>query len=77
MQYGFSLASHQSHGKIILRNNSTNTAIEVESALLRQAFEVHQEALLQTLLDLHTQQVTAMKVALSDPLLETAVEYRK
>ena len=77
MQYGFSLASHQSHGKIILRNNSTNTAIEVESALLRQAFEVHQEALLQTLLDLHAQQVAEMKTALSEQLLDMAVEYRK
>ena len=77
MQYGFSLASHQSHGKVILRNNSTNATIEVESALLRQAFEVHQEALLQTLLDLHAQQVAQMKAGLSEQLLDMAVEYRK
>ena len=77
MQYGFSLASHQSHGKVILRNNSTNATIEVESALLRQAFAVHQEALLQTLLDLHAQQVAEMKTALSEQLLDMAVEYRK
>ena len=77
MQYGFSLASHQSHGKVILRNNSTNAAIEIESALLRQAFEVYQEALLQTLLDLHAQQVALMKADLSEQLLDMAVEYRK
>ena len=77
MRYGFSLASHQSHGKVILRNSATNTAAEVESALLRQAFEVHQEALLQTLLDLHAQQVAEMKTALSEQLLDMAVEYRK
>lgn len=76
MQYGFSLASHQSHGKVILSNNRITT-IEVESALLRQAFEVHQEALLQTLLDLHAQQVAEMKTALSEQLLDMAVEYRK
>ncbi len=77
MRYGFSLAPHQSKGVVILRNNSTNTAIEVESALLRQAFEVHQEALLQTLLDLHAQQVAQMKAGLSEQLLDMAVEYRK
>lgn len=77
MQYGFSLASHQSHGKVILRSSATNATIEVESALLRQAFEVHQEALLQTLLDLHAQQVAQMKAGLSEQLLDMAVEYRK
>ena len=77
MRYGFSLAPHQSHGKVILRSSATNTTIEVESALLRQAFEVHQEALLQTLLDLHAQQVAQMKAGLSEQLLDLAVEYRK
>ena len=54
-----------------------NLPIEVESALLRQAFEVHQEALLQTLMDLHTQQVAQMRAGLSEQLLDMAVEYRK
>ena len=74
---GLTLNSNATGGKLVLRNRQTNTITELETAFLRQAFEVHAEALLTTILALHTQQVTAMKVALSDPLLETAVEYRK
>lgn len=74
---GLTLASSATGGKLVLRNRQTNTATELETAFLRQAFEVHAEALLTTLLELHTQQVTTLKAELSDPLLETAVEYRK
>ena len=74
---GLTLASNSTGGKLVLRNRQTNTATELETAFLRQAFEVHAEALLTTLLELHTQQVTTLKAELSDPLLETAVEYRK
>lgn len=74
---GLTLASSATGGKLVLRNRQTHTCTELETAFLRQVFEVYAEAILTTLLELHTQQVTAMKVALSDPLLETAVEYRK
>lgn len=74
---GLTLTSNNTTRKLVLRNLKTNTTTELETAFLRQAFEVHAEALLTTLLELHTQQVTAMKAELSDLLLETAVEYRK
>lgn len=74
---GISLETIKGDGKVILRNRVSNTVTEVDSALLRQAFEVHQDAILQTLLDLHTQQVAEMKRELSESLLDTAVEYRK
>ena len=74
---GLTLASSATDGKLVLRHQSSNTITELETAFLRQAFEVYAEALLTTLLELHTQQVTAMKAELSDHLLETAVEYRK
>lgn len=74
---GISLETIKNGGKVILRNRVSNTVTEVDSALLRQAFEVHQDAILQTLLDLHTQQVAEMKRELSESLLDTAVEYRK
>lgn len=74
---GLTLNSNATGGKLVLRHRSSNTITELETAFLRQAFEVHAEALLTTLLELHTQQVTAMKAELSDSLLDTAVEYRK
>lgn len=74
---GLTLTSNSTTRKLVLRNLKTNTTTELETEFLRQAFEVHAEALLTTLLELHTQQVTAMKAELSDLLLETAVEYRK
>lgn len=74
---GLTLDSNNNTRKLVLRNLKTNTTTELETAFLRQAFEVHAEALLTTLLELHTQQVTAMKAELSDSLLDTAVEYRK
>lgn len=74
---GISLETIKNGGKVLLRNRVSNTVTEVDSALLRQAFEVHQDAILQTLLDLHTQQVAEMKRGLSESLLDTAVEYRK
>lgn len=74
---GISLETIKGNGKVILRNRVSDTTTDVDSALLRQAFEVHQDAILQTLLDLHTQQVAEMKRGLSESLLDTAVEYRK
>lgn len=74
---GLTLNSNNTSSKLVLRNLKTNTTTELETAFLRQAFEVHAEALLTTLLELHTQQVTAMKAELSNSLLDTAVEYRK
>ena len=74
---GLNLQSIHDNGRVILRNRPKGTTLEVETKLLRQALEIHQEALLQTLLDLHTQQVAQMKAGLSEQLLEMAVEYRK
>lgn len=74
---GISLETRKTAGKVILRNRVSDTTTDVDSVLLRQAFEVHQDAILQTLLDLHTQQVAEMKRELSENLLDTAVEYRK
>ena len=74
---GLTLASTNTCSKLVLRNQQTNTTTELETAFLRQAFEVYAEALLTTLLELHTQQVTAMKAELSDPLLDIAVAYRQ
>lgn len=74
---GINLKTINSNGKVILRNRVSDTTTDVDSVLLRQAFEVHQDAILQTLLDLHTQQVAEMKRGLSESLLDTAVEYRK
>lgn len=74
---GLNLQSIHDNGRIILRNRPKGTTLEVETTLLRQALEIHQDALLQTLLDLHAQQVAEMKTALSEQLLDMAVEYRK
>ena len=74
---GLTLASSATGGKVFLRNRQTHSIAELETEFLRQAFEVHAEAILTTLLDLHAQQVAQMKAALSEQLLDMAVEYRK